>query len=113
MMDRSLRMQIQHLCSYISDKTLVQAYINTEHGLNLALTDIIEVADADNRRHYRSDHKPMMPSPLIVTHKHKGYDPLAMALFRYHADRATGSERLFWLNRLTDRKAKPKTTIEL
>jgi hypothetical protein len=55
----------------------------------------------------------MMPSPLIVTHKHKGYDPLALALFKYHADRSTGDERAYWLARPLDWKPKPKTTVEL
>jgi len=55
----------------------------------------------------------MTPSPLIVTHKSKGYDPLALALFKYHAARTFGPEQVYWLNRLNDRKPKPKTTIEL
>jgi len=112
-MERQLRMQIQHLASYISDRSLVAAYINNEHGLNLSTVDIIELTANDKRRFYSPDHKPMMPSPLIVTHKRKGYDDLALALFKYHAARSFGAEQKYWLERLNDKRAKPKTTVEL
>jgi hypothetical protein len=112
-MERQLRMQIQHLASYISDRSLVAAYINNEHGLNLSTVDIIELTANDKRRFYSPDHKPMMPSPLIVTHKRKGYDDLALALFKYHAARSFGAEQRYWLERLNDKRAKPKTTVEL
>jgi hypothetical protein len=112
-MEYALRKQIEHLCGYISDRSVIAAYINNEHGLNLSTVDIIEVTQNDKRRFYSPDHKPMMPSPLIVTHKHKGYDPLALALFKYHADRSTGAVREYWLARPLDWRPKPKTTIEL
>jgi hypothetical protein len=112
-MERQLRMQIQHLASYISDRSLVAAYINNEHGLNLSTLDIIELTANDKRRFYSPDHKPMMPSPLIVTHKRKGYDDLALALFKYHAARSFGADQKYWLERLNDKRAKPKTTVEL
>lgn len=112
-MEKSLRQQIQQLCSYISDRGMVAAYINQEHGLKLTTVDIISATQDDKRRFYSPDREPMTPSPLIVTHKHKGYDDLALALFRYHADRVTGPERQYWLNRPFDYKPKPKTTIEL
>ena len=57
--------------------------------------------------------KAMTPSPLIVTHRSRGYDPLARALFKYHAARTFGPEQAYWLDRLNDRKPKPTTTIEL
>lgn len=112
-MERPLRMQIQHLASYISDRSVIAAYINNEHGLNLSTVDIISVTADGKRRFYNPDHKPMMPSPLIVTHKRKGYDDLAMALFKYHAARSFGPEQKYWLERLNDKRAKPKTTVEL
>jgi hypothetical protein len=55
----------------------------------------------------------MIPSPLIVTHKHKGHDPLALALFKYHAARTFGPEQAYWLDRMNDRKPKPATTLEI
>jgi hypothetical protein len=55
----------------------------------------------------------MRPSPLIVTHDYNGYDPLALALFNYHADRTTGTERQYWLNRAFDRRPAPNTAIEI
>jgi len=112
-MERQLRMQIQHLASYISNRSLVAAYINNEHGLNLSTVDIIELTANDKRRFYSPDHKPMMPSPLIVTHKRKGYDDLALALFKYHAARSFGADQKYWLERLNDKRAKPITTVEL
>jgi hypothetical protein len=55
----------------------------------------------------------MTPSPLIVTHKRAGHDPLALALFKYHAARTAGPEQVYWLERLNDRKPKPTTEIEI
>jgi hypothetical protein len=55
----------------------------------------------------------MAPSPLIVTHQKQGYDDLALALFKYHAARATGADKEYWLSRMFDRKPKPTTNIQL
>jgi hypothetical protein len=112
MMEYAVRKQIKHLCGYISDKSAVLQHINREHNLNLTLADIIE-ASATRHRARRTDLAAMTPSPLIVTHKHKGYDPLARALFKYHAARTFGPEQAYWLDRMNDRKPKPTTTIEL
>lgn len=111
-MDRNLRVKIRHLSGYITDKTAVMQYINRERNLNLTLRDIDEAATTRHRAR-RTDLKAMTPSPLIVTHTSKGYDPLARALFKYHAARTFGPEQVFWLDRLNDRKPKPTTTIEL
>ena len=112
-MEYALRKQIQHLASYISDRSVIASYVNNEHGLSLSTLDIIEVTANDRRRFYSPDHAPMMPSPLIVTHKRKGYDDLALALFKYHAARTFGADQQYWLERLNDKRAKPKTTVEL
>lgn len=112
-MEKSLRQQIQHLCGYISDRGMVAAYINQEHGLKLTTVDIISATQDDKRRFYSLDREPMTPSPLIVTHKHKGYDDLALALFKYHAARTHGPAQVFWLSRALDWKPKPKTTVDL
>ena len=98
-MDYAVKKQIKHLCSYISDKSAVLQHDNREHNLRLTLLDIEEAAT--------------IPSPLIVTHKRKGYDDLALALFKYHAARSFGPDQAFWLNRLNDKRAKPATTLEL
>ena len=111
-MDYAIRKQIKHLCSYISDRSAVLQHINREHNLRLTLRDIDEAA-ATRHRARRTDLEAMIPSPLIVTHKSKGYDPLALALFKYHAARTFGPEQVYWLDRLNDRKPKPTTTIEL
>jgi hypothetical protein len=111
-MEYTIRKQIKHLCSYISDRSAVLQHINREHNLRLTLRDIDEAATTRHRAR-RTDLEAMTPSPLIVTHKHKGHDPLALALFKYHAARTFGPEQVYWLDRLNDRKPKPTTTIEL
>lgn len=111
-MEYAIRKQIKHLCSYISDRSAVLQHINREHNLRLTLRDIDEAATTRHRAR-RTDLEAMIPSPLIVTHKSKGYDPLALALFKYHAARTFGPEQVYWLDRLNDRKPKPTTTIEL
>ena len=110
-MDRNLRAKIRQLCSYITDKSAVMQYINRERNLNLTLRDI--EAACEGVRDYRPNLTPMIPSPLITTHQKQGYDDLALALFKYHAERATGADREYWLSRMFDRKPKPTTTIEL
>lgn len=110
-MDRNLRAKIRRLCSYITDKTAVMQYINREMNLKLTLQDIESACVSI--RDCRVNLKPMTPSPLITTHKQQGYDDLARALFKYHADRAHGRDRAYWLARLNDRRPKPTTTVEL
>jgi len=110
-MDRNLRAKIRHLAGYITDKTAVMQYINRERNLNLTLRDIEDACTGI--RDYRPTLPPMAPSPLITTHKRQGYDDLARALFKYHAERAHGPDRAYWLARLNDRRPKPTTNIEL
>jgi hypothetical protein len=110
-MDRNLRAKIRQLCSYITDKTAVLQYINRERNLNLTLRDI--EAACIGQRDYRPNLAPMIPSPLIATHQKQGYDDLALALFKYHAERTHGPDQAYWLARLNDRRPKPTTTIEL
>ena len=112
-MDYAVKKQIKHLCGYISDRSAVLQHINREHNLRLTLRDIEEVIKRNNVRARRTDLEPMIPSPLIVTHKRKGYDDLALALFKYHAARSYGPEQVYWLERLNDRKPQPKTTLEI
>jgi hypothetical protein len=77
-MDYAVKKQIKHLCSYISDKSAVLQHVNREHNLRLTLRDIEEAATTRHRAR-RTDLEAMIPSPLIVTHKRKGYDDLALA----------------------------------
>jgi hypothetical protein len=106
-MDYNVKMQIRHLCSYITDKSAVLNYVNRENNLRLTYRDIQEVLNtAPKKRQYNV--KPLKPTPPLSTLNHRGYDPLARALFQYHADRTTGAEHEFWLSRLVTRK-KPKT----
>jgi hypothetical protein len=112
-MEYAVRKQIKHLCGYISDRSAVLQHINREHNLRLTLHDLEQAIKSKSARVRRTDLAAMIPSPLIVTHKHKGHDPLALALFKYHAARTFGPEQAYWLDRLNDRKPKPTTTIEL
>ena len=111
-MDYAVKKQIKHLCGYISDKSAVLQHINREHNLRLTLRDIEEASRSKSRAR-RIDLEAMTPSPLIVTHTRKGYDDLALALFKYHAARSYGPEQVYWLDRLNDKRAKPSTTLEI
>ena len=113
MIDHAVKKQIKHLCGYISDRTAVLQHVNREHNLRLTLRDLDEVIKRNNVRARRTDLEPMIPSPLIVTHNRKGYDDLAIALFKYHAARSYGPDQVYWLDRLTDKRAKPSTTLEI
>jgi hypothetical protein len=111
-MDHAVKKRVQHLCGYITDRTAVMQHINREFDLNLTLRDLDAVAKAKERP-TRTSLEAMMPSPLIVTHKRKGYDDLAVALFKYHAARSFGDNQQYWLARLNDKRAKPDITVEL
>ena len=111
-MEHAVRKRIKHLCGYITDRTAVMQHVNREFNINLTLRDLDAVAKAKERP-TRTSLEAMMPSPLIVTHKRKGYDDLAVALFKYHAARSFGPEQAFWLERLNDKRAKPVTTLEI
>ena len=111
-MEHAVRKRIKHLCGYITDRTAVLQHVNREFDLSLTLHDLDAVAKAKDRP-TRTSLEAMMPSPLIVTHKRKGYDDLAVALFKYHAARSFGPDQKYWLERLNDKRAKPITTVEI
>jgi len=113
MIDNVARKRIQHLYNYISDKTAILQHVSRELSVTLTLRDVEEAISGINAREYRPNLKPMTPSPLIVTHNWAGHDPLAKALFEYHAKRTTGDDRAYWLARLNDKTPKPSTTIQL
>jgi hypothetical protein len=112
-MEYAVRKHIKHLCGYISDRTAVLQHVNREHNLRLTLHDLEQAIKSKSARVRRTDLEAMLPSPLIVTHKRKGYDDLALALFKYHAARSYGPEQVFWLDRMNDKRAKPSTTLEI
>lgn len=106
-MEYNVKMQIRHLCSYITDRSAVLAYVNRENNLRLTHKHIQEALDtAAKKKQYGVT--PMKPSPLITTHNESGYDPLARALFQYHANRSTGEQYDYWLSKLLVRKKKKK-----
>jgi hypothetical protein len=111
-MEHAVRKRIQHLCGYITDRTAVMQHVNREFNIDLTLRDLND-AIKRKERPTRTSLAAITPSPLIVTHKWRGYDPLAVALFKYHAARSYGPDQAYWLARLNDKRAKPITTIEL
>jgi hypothetical protein len=111
-MDSNLKAQIRHLCSYITDRSAVLNYVNRENDLRLTLKDIEDVM-AKAPRERRANLKPLRSCPPIRTHKGRGYDPLARALFQYHADRTTGAEHDFWLSRLLLPKGRRRSKVSI
>jgi hypothetical protein len=111
-MDKQIKAKIRYLCGYITDKSAIMLYLNREFGCNLKIADIEYVIN-NGPRQVRCDFVPMTPSPAIATHTKKGYDPLAMALFQYHANRTTGKEHDFWLSRMVEKRKKPNVSIQL
>jgi hypothetical protein len=111
-MEYAVRKRIQHLCSYISDKSAVMQHVSREFNVRLTMQDVEEAAKGRERL-TRADLAPMTPSPPVVTHTWRGYDPLALALFKYHAARTAGPAQKYWLDRMNDSKAKPKPDISI
>jgi len=113
-MEYAVRKRILHLCNYITDKTAVVHHVSREFNMPLTIKDIEWVLSRKGKeRPLHADRVPLTPSPLIVTHTYKGHDPLAKALFEYHAKRTTGAQRQYWLARLNDKTPRPVTTIQL
>jgi hypothetical protein len=53
---------------------------------------------ARKRRNIEEDCLPL--TPPVSTHDGRGYDPLAIALFKYHAARTEGEEKRYWEQQL-------------
>lgn len=101
-MRHEIRMRAHYLCSYIKDKTTVLAHINRDYGTRYTLTDLAEALSTFSkpRKNSIAKQKPLPLTAPIRTHTGKGYDPLAIALFKYHAARTTGEDKRHWERKL-------------
>lgn len=97
-----IKQKVRHLCNYITDRTAVLNHINRDYGTSYTMSDLNHALTyfpaAPKRRNIEDDAIPS--TPPISTHKGKGYDPLAIALFKYHAARTTGEEKRHWERQL-------------
>jgi hypothetical protein len=97
-----IRQKIYHLCSYITDRSAVVAHINREYATSYDISDIAQALTyfpATKKR--RNPHEDCLPlTPPVSTHDGRGYDPLAIALFKYHAERTEGEEKKYWQQQL-------------
>lgn len=97
-----IRHKVRHLCSYISDRRAVVAHINREYATSYGVGDIAHALAyfpaTSKRRNPDEDALPL--TPPISTHDGNGYDPLAIALFKYHAERTEGEEKKYWQQQL-------------
>jgi len=101
-MIHEIRMKARHLCNYISDRKAVLAHINRDYGTKYTMKDLDEAMASFSvpRKNSISTQKPLPLTEPIRTHKGRGYDPLAIALFKYHADRTEGEVQKHWLKKL-------------
>ena len=97
-----IRAKAYHLCRYLTDKGAVLAHINREYGTKYCMTDLSHALTyypaTVKRRNTDEDALPL--TPPISTHTGRGYDPLAIALFKYHAARTDGKEKQYWESKL-------------
>lgn len=102
MMTHEIRMKARHLCNYISDKNSVVAHLNRDYGTNYTLRDLNEALATFStpRKNSIAQSKPLPLTAPISTHNGRGYDPLAIALFKYHAARTTGKLKRHWEQQL-------------
>jgi len=97
-----IRARVRHLCNYITDRSAVLAHINRDYGTSYKMSDLTHALTyfpaARKRRNIEDDCLPL--TPPVSTHDGRGYDPLAIALFKYHAERTEGEEKRYWEQQL-------------
>lgn len=97
-----IRTKIYHLCGYISDRNAVLKHINREYATSYTMKDLTTALTyyptTKKRRNIEDGYIPL--TPPISTHDGRGYDPLAIALFKYHAARADGEDKKHWERKL-------------
>jgi hypothetical protein len=97
-----IRQKIYHLCGYITDRSAVLNHINREYATSYTIKDLTHALTyfpaTKKSRNIEDGYIPL--TPPISTHDGRGYDPLAIALFKYHAARATGEEKRYWQQQL-------------
>ena len=97
-----IRQKVRHLCGYITDRSAVLAHINRDYGTSYKMSDLTHALTyfpaTVKRRNMDVDSLPL--APPIATHDGRGYDPLAIALFKYHAARTEGEQKRHWEQKL-------------
>lgn len=101
-MRHEIKMRAHYLCSYITDKSAVVAHINRDYGTKHTIKDLDEALKTFStpRKNSIATKKPLPLTAPIRTHTGKGYDPLAIALFKYHAARTEGEDKRHWERQL-------------
>ena len=101
-MRHDIKQKIRHLCSYITDRSAVLNHINRDYNTSYTMRDLeqalISFPTARKKAHIDDDALPL--TPPVATHDGRGYDPLAIALFKYHAARTTGEDKRHWERQL-------------
>lgn len=105
-MDRKLAIyEAKQLARQVKDHAAVANFINKVHGANWQASDIDKIVMGIDPRHSIPRSRagvtvvvgdPLPPSAPLTTTNDNGIDPLAKALFAYHAKRSTGKARLYW-----------------
>ncbi len=97
-MRHDIKQKVRHLCNYITDRSAVLNHINRDYGTSYTMKDLTHALTyfPSPRRKVFSEENALPLTPPVATHDGRGYDPLAIALFKYHAARTTGEEKRHW-----------------
>lgn len=90
---------IRKLAASISDDRQIAAYASLKFEIDISADFVAKVrADEPAPRVAVAlpEYQPISWSKPISVGPKGGYDPLARALFKYHAKRATGSAKAHW-----------------
>jgi hypothetical protein len=89
----------QYLATYITDKAAIAAHVSREFGKAYTTADVLRMLEphrlASIPRPKRTVGEPIGWERGISTRK-SGFDPLAKALFAYHAKRTSGDVKAYW-----------------
>ena len=101
-MRHDIKQKIRHLCGYISDRRAVLNHINRDYGTSYTMKDISHALTyfPTPRKKAHIDDNSLPLTPPVSTHDGRGYDPLAIALFKYHAARTEGEQKRYWEQQL-------------
>lgn len=102
-MRHDIKQKVRHLCGYITDRSAVLNHINRDYGTSYKMKDLEQalISFPTPRKKAHIDDNSLPLTPPVSTHDGRGYDPLAIALFKYHAARTTGEEKRHWEKQLS------------
>lgn len=101
-MRHDIKQKMRHLCNYITDRSAVLNHINRDYNTSYTMGDLEQAIMSFPKVRKRSitDDNSLPLTPPVSTHDGRGYDPLAIALFKYHAARTTGEVKRHWEQQL-------------